>query len=83
MFDAVNNQFNNLKSEHKRFNILEEMGVFIRPKKNSIGNILVDEVKDNNKIMKFVEVNTYSIPLNKLFKLFIEQKMYTKQLLLT
>lgn len=72
MFDAVNNQFNNLKSEHKRFNILEEMGVFIRPKKNSIGNILVDEVKDNNKIMKFVEVNTYSIPLNKLFKLFIE-----------
>lgn len=47
MFDAVNNQFNNLKSEHKRFNILEEMGVFIRPNENPIGNILVDEVKDN------------------------------------
>jgi len=50
------------------------MGVFIRPKENLIGNILVDEVKDNNKIMKSVEVNTYSMPQKKLFKLFFEQK---------
>ena len=39
MYYAVNNQINNLKSELVCFNILEEMGVFIWPKENPIGNI--------------------------------------------
>jgi len=29
MYDAVNNQINNLMSELMHFNILEELGVFI------------------------------------------------------
>jgi len=73
MFDAINNQFSNLKSEHKRLNVLEDMGVLIRPKEIPIGTIFVDEVKNNNKVLKAVDVNTYYIPLNKLFKLFFEQ----------
>jgi len=73
MFDAINKQFSNLKSEHKSLNVLEDMGVFIRPKEIPIGTIFVDEVKNNNKVLKAVDVNTFYIPLNKLFKLFFEQ----------
>ncbi|KAF0769830.1 Uncharacterized protein FWK35_00006347 [Aphis craccivora] len=32
MFDAINNQYSNLKSEHKRLNVLEDMVVLFKVK---------------------------------------------------
>lgn len=78
MFDVVINQFDDLKSEHMRFKVLEQMGVLIKPKEIVIGTTLVHKLKNNKKTLELIEVKMYSIPLPQIckhrFKVIFEQQ---------
>ncbi|XP_022179736.1 uncharacterized protein LOC111040227, partial [Myzus persicae] len=46
MFDVMCNPFKNLKTEHKRFKVLDEMGMLIRPKTIHVGNRMNDKLQN-------------------------------------
>jgi len=72
MFDAMCNPFKNLKTEHKRFKVLDEIGMLIRPKTIHVGNRINDKLQNGCVIAENVPINIYSVPLPILFKRFFE-----------
>lgn len=73
MFDIINDPFINIKSEYKRLQVLEELGVYIKPIEITIGNKIKNITKDGNIIIDSVNVNICFIPLKCVFKKFFEQ----------
>lgn len=72
MFDVMCNPFKNLKTEHKRFKVLDEMGMLIRPKTIHVGNRMNDKLQNGCVIAENIPINIYSVPLPILFKRFFE-----------
>jgi len=72
MFDMMCNPFKNLKTEHKRFKLLEEMDMLIRPKTIHVGNRMNDKLQNGYVIAENVPVNIYSVLQPILFKRFFQ-----------
>lgn len=83
MFDVICNPFKNLKTEHKRFKLLDEMGMLIRPKTIHFGNRMNDRLQNGCVIAENISINIYSVPLPILFKRFFKlPNVYTNMITL-
>jgi len=88
MFNVICKPFKNVKIEHMRFKVLDEMGMLIRPKTIHVRNRMNDKLQNGCVIAENVPINIYSVPLPNLFKRFFELPYvyntmitYTKKLL--
>jgi len=73
MFDIIQNPFDKLESEFSRIKKLKQLGVYITPIAVHIGNRLTNNTKNNTTIMQNKDIYIYYIPLDKVFKIFLEQ----------
>lgn len=73
MFDIIQNPFDKLESEFLRIKKLKQMGVYITPIAVHIGNRLTNITKNDSTIMKNKNIYIYYIPLDEVFKIFLEQ----------
>lgn len=81
MFDVVSNPFINLQSEYKRMQLLEKMGLYIKPIEITIGSKYKEVMKDGNILVETVNVNICYISLRSVFKVFFEQPNVLKTIL--
>lgn len=81
MFDVVSNPFINLQSEYKRMQLLENMGLYIKPIEITIGSKYKEVMKDGNILVETVNVNICFISLRSVFKVFFEQPNVLKTIL--
>jgi len=73
MFDVMCNPFKNLKTEYKRFKVLDEMGMLIRPQTIHVGNRINDKLQNGCVIAENYQLlYIVYLPLPILFKRFFE-----------
>lgn len=72
MFDIIQNPFDKLESEFLRIKKLKHMGVYITPIAVHIDNRLTNITKNDSTIMKNKDIYIYFIPLDEVFKIFLE-----------
>lgn len=67
MFDVLSNPFINLQSEYKRMQLLEKMGLYIKPIEISIGSKVIEVMKNGNILAETININICFIPLRSVF----------------
>jgi len=72
MFDVLLSPFTDIKTEHLRFKVFEEVGVFVKPDMVDIGQRLNDSLELGRVIFEPKSIEMSNMPLKHVLKLILE-----------